>query len=273
MLGRTVFRRLVHEANGRLRERRGREDQENQGGKFSVHKVLMSSPIGHDHERRSLGEFQAGSEAERPSCMVAGAVSFSILKENRRQTDTPRWATLARAFSLADTRPMPTPYDFLLKHADAEFDGTSPNRASLMGTLSQLDAKSAADTVTFEGYSAWAVALHVAYAKWTFVNQLLGGAAAELIGPYPFAKGTAGYAQPLTVDSQAWDAARAYLCQIHRKTMEAIRTADSSVLAGELAAWRMPVAQAVAWLCGHDTYHTAQIRNMGLPAFRGQRIY
>ena len=74
-------------------------------------------------------------------------------------------------------------------------------------------------------------------------------------------------------DSQAWDAAREYLGQIHRKTMEAIRTADSSVLAGELAAWRMPVAQAVAWSCGHDTYHTAQIRNMGLPAFRGQRIY
>ena len=167
---------------------------------------------------------------------------------------------------------MSTPYDFLLDHADAEFDGKALNGASLMGTLSKLDATAATDTATYEGYSAWSVALHVAYSKWAFVNQVLEQAGAERLGPYPFSKGTGGYVQPEAVDAQAWDAFKAYLVRIHRDTMQVIRNAAPSLLAGELAAWKMPVARAVAWLCSHDTYHTAQIRNMGLPSLRGQRL-
>jgi uncharacterized damage-inducible protein DinB len=167
---------------------------------------------------------------------------------------------------------MTTPYDFLLEHADAEFDGRALNGASLMGTLSKLDAKAAADTTTFEGYSAWSVALHVAYSKWAFVNQMLVQPGSGPLAPYPFAKGTGGYAEPATVDAQAWEAFKAYLVRIHRDTMQVIRSADPALLSGELVAWKMPVARAVAWLCSHDTYHTAQIRNMGLPVLRGQRL-
>lgn len=167
---------------------------------------------------------------------------------------------------------MTTPYDFLLDHADAEFDGRALNGASLMGTLSKLDAKAAADTATYEGYSAWSVALHVAYSKWAFANQMLEQAGAARIGPYPFAKGTGGYADPTTVDTQAWGAFKEYLVCIHRDTMQVIRNADPALLAGELVAWKMPVARAVAWLCSHDSYHTAQIRNMGLLELRGQRL-
>ena len=44
-------------------------------------------------------------------------------------------------------------------------------------------------------------------------------------------------------------------------------------MTSELDARKMPVAQAVARLCSHGTNHTAQIRDMGLPAPRGLRLY
>jgi hypothetical protein len=35
----------------------------------------------------------------------------------------------------------------------------------------------------------------------------------------------------------------------------------------------MPKGEAAVWLCGHATYHAAQIRSMGLEGFRSRRVY
>jgi len=167
--------------------------------------------------------------------------------------------------------------DLLADYADAEFDGESCNGASLMGTLRALDAAQAAAESTFEGYSAWSVALHVAYCKWAVAKGMLDDAdraalAAEL-GPYPHPIGAGGFAAPLDSSAEAWEACLAYLARVHGVAMRVVREADDAEVEREFALWKMPMGKAIVWLCGHDSYHTAQIRSMGLPGLCGKRAF
>ena len=50
--------------------------------------------------------------------------------------------------------------------------------------------------------------------------------------------------------------------------MEAILSGEPADWAQPFAEWNMTLGQAAVWLCSHDTYHLAQIRNMGIQALK-----
>lgn len=158
--------------------------------------------------------------------------------------------------------------------ADSEFDGTSYNGSSLLATLGRIDAAGASADSTFEGYSAWSVVLHVAWCKWVVARSLLGDAADAVLGPYPWPEGKGGFLEPSDPSPAAWAELLAYLSKVHAIAMKALREADAAALAREVPEWKIPLDKAAAWLCSHDTYHTAQIRNMGVPGLGpSHRVY
>lgn len=153
----------------------------------------------------------------------------------------------------------------LIDLADAEFDGESFNGPPLMKTLDGLSPEQAAWKETWEGYSAWEVALHVAYYKFYIARALAGEGRT---GPYPFEKGSFGFWMPSEPTEAAWKEVRAYLRKSHKLAMEAIGAASGAKLGEIMPKWEIPFAKAATWLCTHDTYHTAQIRSMGVPGLK-----
>ncbi len=162
-------------------------------------------------------------------------------------------------------------FDSLADLADAEFFGESYNGKSLMATLAKISASDSASNSTYEGYSAWSVVLHLAWCKWLVRGAFLDeGAKAE---PYPYPVGKGGFAEPIDKGEEAWKACIAYFESLHRETMKAIRLHAADRYDETMEAWGIPKGKAAVWLCSHDTYHTAQIRNMGVPGFKAKRAY
>ncbi len=163
--------------------------------------------------------------------------------------------------------------DLLADNADADFGGESYNGKSLMATLGGLGAAQAAADSSHEGYSAWSVALHLAYCKWVVAKALLGEEGKGELGPYPYPQGSGGFCAPPDASPEAWSGLLGYPRRVHLLAIGAIRCAGEPDLEREVAEWKEPLENTVAWLCGHDGYHTAQIRNMGVASFREKRAY
>ncbi|OHE65425.1 MAG: hypothetical protein A2Z99_14380 [Treponema sp. GWB1_62_6] len=152
----------------------------------------------------------------------------------------------------------------MLGMADKEFDGESFNGPSLMATLDSLTAEQAASEATFEGYSAWEIAIHCAWYKHFIARSL--GAKVELF-PYPYAE--KNFAPiPAPPDDVAWKTTRAVLRRAHHEAMQTFRDASSEELDAMFSEWGVPFREAIAWLCTHDVFHNAQIRTMGVPGLR-----
>lgn len=146
--------------------------------------------------------------------------------------------------------------------ADAEFAGPSMNGPSLVETLRSLSAQEAASTDTYEGYSAWGVALHVLFFKYKIGGQLGANLPAydhdENGWPsLPDDLGEANYKAMI-------DELEAF----HRPTVAAFKAAGSEKLEERFAPMKTSLGNAFAWLVAHDANHNAQIRNMGLPSLK-----
>ena len=50
--------------------------------------------------------------------------------------------------------------------------------------------------------------------------------------------------------------------------MAAIRGLSDSRLDERMPEWKASYRRAIAWLCTHDAYHTAQIRSMGVTGLK-----
>jgi hypothetical protein len=159
---------------------------------------------------------------------------------------------------------MDTKLEAMLSMADIEFEGESFNGPSFMATLDALSASEAASTQTFEGYSAWEIAVHCAYYKYFIAKGL--GKAAE-ITPFPYAEGNFS-PLPVPADDNAWRSARAYLRRSHHAVMKALREATSGELDAISPEWEVSYRDMASWLCTHDVYHNAQIRSMGLSSLK-----
>ncbi len=152
--------------------------------------------------------------------------------------------------------------DYALDYADLEFSGSPYNGPSLMKTLRSLSVAELTSKATYEGYSAWEVAVHVAIYK-RKVGNWLGAAIPESpLATADFAPAPAGAGQ------REAEELFTYLELCHAESMKAARAASPELLERTVEEWKIPLGMALAWLLGHDAYHSAQIRNMGLPSFR-----
>jgi len=154
----------------------------------------------------------------------------------------------------------------LIEMADREFRGHTFNGNSLMETLRPLTAKQAADRKTVEGYSAWDNLIHSVYFKFVLLRHLGASAPCE---PYPWKEGS--FPPILDVSETAWKAALDYAEKVHDALIEALKLLAVSRLSEPFPVWECTLREALLWIPPHDTYHTAQVRNMGLEVFHKPR--
>ena len=152
--------------------------------------------------------------------------------------------------------------EYLIWLGETEFGGGSFNGPSLIETLKSLSAKEATSTETYEGYSAWGVALHVLYFKYTIGKEL----GAEFPA-YTYDEN--GWpALPDDPSEETYAAMIADLETFHRAAMAAFKSATDEKLASPMPGWKTSLGNAFAWLVAHDTNHNTQIRNMGLASLK-----
>lgn len=150
--------------------------------------------------------------------------------------------------------------------ADREFRGHTFNGQSLMETLRPLTAAQAADRNTVEGYSAWDNLIHCVFFKYVVVRFLGASAPCD---PYPWKEGS--FPPILDVSDSAWAQALDYAELVHDTFLGALKTLDESRLDEPFPAWECTLGEALIWVPPHDTYHVAQVRNMGLDFFKKPR--
>ena len=152
--------------------------------------------------------------------------------------------------------------DSLLWLADGEFSGPSFNGPSLVETLRSISAQEAVSTETYEGYSAWGVALHVLYLKYQIGKQL--GAS------FPaYNHEEDGWPSlPADTSEASYSAMIDELVEFHTAVAAAYRSATQEKLEEPMPGWKISLGKAFAWLVAHDTNHNTQIRNMGLASLK-----
>lgn len=161
---------------------------------------------------------------------------------------------------------MTTNLRLIYEMADREFRGHTFNGQSLMETLRPLTAAEAADRNTVEGYSAWDNLLHCIYFKYVAVRHLGASAPCD---PYPWKEGS--FPPILDVSEEAWSKALDYAELVHDTFLKALTTLDESRLGEPFPVWECTLGEALIWIPPHDTYHVAQVRNMGLARFKKPR--
>ena len=147
----------------------------------------------------------------------------------------------------------------LVEIADREFDGQSYNGPSFMATLRAASLEQVLSTDTLEGFNIYGVVLHVLFCKYQMLVAL--GVEAEAF-PY---EDTDWPAVPADADESSWKAALKLLSDYHRRINDAAVALGPEELNVVFARWRTTRRDLLLWYVTHDTYHTAQIRNMGVP--------
>ena len=151
----------------------------------------------------------------------------------------------------------------LHEQAEREFRGESFNGHTLMETCRSLSVKDAARTDTYENYSAWDNLIHCIYYKYVILRFL---GAESKVPAYSWEEKSF---PPITDTSEkAWKAALDYAEKVHDALQAQIAGLDAKRLDERYEAWDCTLDAALSWLPTHDTYHTAQIRNMGLACLR-----
>jgi uncharacterized damage-inducible protein DinB len=137
----------------------------------------------------------------------------------------------------------------------------SLNGPALIESLRSLSSADASSNATYEGYTAWGVALHVLYFKYLVAKRL--GAAIV----YEHEK-TDFPALPEDRDEAAWNNVIDEIESAQKSFIEVLANATEADLNSTFEEWKMPIGAAVAWLISHDISHNAQIRNMGIESLK-----
>jgi len=144
---------------------------------------------------------------------------------------------------------------------EREYHGMSFNAPPLRKMLDKLTLDEVTSTGTYEGYSVWGIILHLLYWKY----QLTAWLGVSGLPDYPYQK-TNWPVLPETLSQEAWEETLALMDEFHNAYVAALRALPVGKLDEKMefnCAW----ADAIAWMTTHDTYHIAQIRNMGLKHF------
>ena len=148
--------------------------------------------------------------------------------------------------------------NWILAITKSEYNGNSFNGPNLIKTLKSLSFNQVISTDTFENYSVWSIVLHLM--KWKHqLAEMLGA-----LGLAPFLYKGDNFPELLELlTEQTWNNILVELDSIHNAYIKTLKEFDSTKL-DEKMEWGCSFGEAVAWMTTHDTYHNAQIRNMGL---------
>ncbi len=149
----------------------------------------------------------------------------------------------------------------IIEITEREYRGMSFNAPPLRKMLDKLTLDEVTSTDTYEGYSVWGIVLHVLFWKY----QLAAWLEAPGLPDFPYQKAN-WPALPEIRSQEAWEKTLAMLDECHNAYVAALRALPAGKL-NEKMQFNCSWADAVAWMTTHDTYHIAQIRNMGLKHF------
>ncbi len=114
-----------------------------------------------------------------------------------------------------------------------------------------------------EGLSAWKVALHCAYWKYR-VRKRLMDARGQAIGR--FERSPADWPTlPAVTDAESWEADIAFLERQHAALRAAVLETSPSLLSKAYDRGGHSYYRLIAGAAAHDAYHTAHVRNLGIP--------
>jgi hypothetical protein len=148
---------------------------------------------------------------------------------------------------------------WLMQVTDAEYRGKSFNGKSLVDTVKGYSLDTVKSTDTFENYSVWAIVLHNMFCKWKVLSFIDPG------NPLDFSYEKTDWPSiPGEGSNEDWEKTLEDSDNIHEEYMRQLQKLDPEALDREVNEWKCPLGQAVAWIATHDSYHVAQIRNMGL---------
>ena len=150
-------------------------------------------------------------------------------------------------------------FELIINLTKAEYDGPSFNGPNLVKTLKVLTMEQVLSTETYEKYTAWGVVLHLMYWKYKLA-QFLG---AQEVVAFPYQEDNFP-ALPEDQSAASWQKTLDDLDTYHKAYIKALEAFPEEKLAEKLEEWGCSFGQAIAWMTTHDTYHIAQIRNMGL---------
>jgi len=119
-------------------------------------------------------------------------------------------------------------------------------------------------TATYEGYTAWGVALHVLYHKWAAINLAGGKAPAYNYEEADWPK------LPAKPDKVAWTSLVEDLKVMQKAWLAALGAFPMSRWDESIPAWGCTVGQVMDCIALHDLYHAAMIRNMGLKSLKSK---
>jgi len=156
--------------------------------------------------------------------------------------------------------------DLIVEQTEREFRGHTFNGYSLMETLRPMSARTAASTETYEGFSAWDNLVHAIYFKF-HLTRVLGFA--EPLLPYPWEEGS--FPPIPDTSDEAWGRALDYAELVHDTYISALNSIGEERFSERIEEWDCTVREAIVWMPAHDTYHVAQVRNMGLPELQRHR--
>jgi hypothetical protein len=139
-----------------------------------------------------------------------------------------------------------------------EYNGFSFNGPNLRKTLKSLSFSQIISTDTYEKYSVWGIVLHLM--KWK--HTLAGLLGAQDLLPFPY--GDEDFPQlPQQLTEEAWENTLVEMDIIHKQYLLTLADFDPEKLEEKMT-WGCTYGEAITWMTTHDTYHLAQIRNMGL---------
>ena len=152
--------------------------------------------------------------------------------------------------------------ELLVTQLDECFAGGAWHGDCLFQTLKKLNVEQALFE-SAEGLSAWKVALHCAYWKYRVCKQLLG-ARGQAIGR--FGRSPADWPRlPAVLNAESWRADLAFLEGHHAALRAAVMGSSPSLLAQEYDSKGHSYHRLIAGAAAHDVYHTAHVRNIGIP--------
>jgi hypothetical protein len=158
-------------------------------------------------------------------------------------------------------------FEILVKTLDREFFGPSYNGQGLLPLLSSLDFETVMDDGTYEGYRVVEIALHVAYWKYALVKFL--GSDDECDSP-PFPEANFP-AVKTDFNENDWRLLLAWMQAVHSLASRGVLAITEDMMDREMPGLGCTLEEFLVWFATHDSYHVAQIRNMGLPSLKTAR--
>jgi hypothetical protein len=150
-----------------------------------------------------------------------------------------------------------------MEHLDAVFYGEAWHGAALLPTLRQIGIEAALEE-NAERYSPWKVALHCAY--WKFVvRKALSFDSAQLF----FSRSPEDFPDlPGERTAAGWKRDLLFIEVEHQKILSGVERFPEDQLNNQRPDDRLTYSGFILGVAGHDVYHTAHIRNLGIHTFQ-----